>query len=247
MDVRRKAGELQRKITLGMSGFDPSPYVAKREPTQDSNRFSTGTVVAAALFLICVAGVVFFLSRPHSRRSVGVPVVINVTPERTSVELDGMTCVSPDCQFTLAPGEHTAKLRKQGYQPKDIVVPVKENDGTLLNVTAVLEPIPAAPDAKTVDATSPPSSTPGAAAAATAKIEIRGALPHTQVRLDGVKIGEVSLEGDFRASVPPGPHTLDLSLDGFSNRTITRNFNRGEFILAKEDVRLEPRSPEIRR
>jgi hypothetical protein len=68
------------------------------------------------------------------------------------------------------------------------------------------------------------------------------------VRLDGSQIGEVTKDGTFTFAVPPGPHTVDLSLDGFSNRTITRNFVRGESVSwAKDEVQLKPRQPEVQR
>ena len=66
--------------------------------------------------------------------------------------------------------------------------------------------------------------------------------------LDGSEIGVVSDDGGFRVDVSPGPHTLDLSLDGFSNRTIRRDFNRGEIVsLANDAVQLEPRQPNVSR
>jgi hypothetical protein len=75
-----------------------------------------------------------------------------------------------------------------------------------------------------------------------AKLEIRGALPGTRIKLDGDDMGAASEEGIFRLQVPPGTHTLDLSLDGFSNRTIKRDFARGETVsLADAAVQLKPR------
>jgi hypothetical protein len=73
-------------------------------------------------------------------------------------------------------------------------------------------------------------------------------LPKTRVRLDGEDIGLVSEDGRFVVDVPPGPHTLDLSLNGFGNRIIKRELARGEILsLAQKDVLLEPRQPEVER
>jgi len=238
MEVRRTAGELHRKINLRLSGLDtPSPKAPKSEAAREEPVLSAGSVLAAVILLICLAGVVFFLSRPRGQ---GIPVAVSVTPDHTTIELDGRSCITPDCKFILKPGAHTVKLRKAGFQPKDVVITVKETDSTPLNLTAVLEPLSSRPVNPARDLADARTSHIGALA----KIEIRGALPRTRVRLDGIDAGQVSLQGTYSVDVPPGPHTLDLSLDGFSNRTITRNFVRGEFILAKEDVQLEPRQPE---
>ena len=232
-EVRRRAGELLRKINLSLSGIEPPAKATKREAQLPERRFSMGSFVAAALLLICFAGVLFFLSRPHES---GVPVQISVTPDHSTIELDGRSCVAPDCKFTLKPGEHVVNVRKPGYKPKSVVVNVKDTDSTPLNVTAALEPLTELPSGSAL------------AAPTLAKIQILGALPKTRVRLDGSDIGEVSEGGAFQIDVPPGPHTIDLSHEGFSNRSITRNFPRGEIVsLANEAVQLEPSQLNIRR
>lgn len=247
LEVRRTAGELLRRVNLKLSGFEP----AAKQPTPASdNPLSLGTIVAAAILLLCASGVVFFLSRPHER---GVPLQINVTPDHAIIEMDGKSCVAPDCKFTLKPGDHLVNLRKPGYKPKTVTVNVKPGESTPLNVTAVLEPI----DGSSVAAVLPVSANvpdvtafpnPSELRGAFAKIEIHGARPRTRVSLDGMDIGVVAADGAFRVDVPPGRHTLDLSLDGFSNRTINREFSRGESVsLAADAVQLQPRQPNVSR
>jgi tetratricopeptide (TPR) repeat protein len=248
LEVRRAAGELLRKINLSLSGMETALVKAEPpEPLAPPRRVSLGVIIAAALFLIALASVVFFLSRPA-----GVPVQISVTPEHTVIELDGKTCIAPDCAFTLKPGEHAVSLRKPGFKEKTLTVTVNPGDSTPVNLTAELEPLtmlpvsavtPADSDAKTIR-----PSDAEAIRAALAKIEIHGARPGTRVKLDGSDIGMVSDDGGFRVDVPPGSHILDLSLDGFSDRTIKREFNRGETVsLASDAVQLQPRQRNISR
>jgi hypothetical protein len=235
-EVRRTAAELLRKINLSLSGLEPQAKGNHRETDRFGKRLTASIAVALAALFVCIAAGVFLLTRPH--RS-GVPVQVSVMPDRSTIELDGLTCITPDCHFVLKPGEHLVNVRKAGYKPKSVVVTVKDTDSTPLHVTAVLEPLPVS---------AVPPDDPTAAPAALAKIQILGALPKTRVRLDGSDIGQVSEDGAFRVNVPPGPHTLDLSLDGFGKRTITRNFTRGEIVsLANEAVQLAPRQPNVPR
>jgi tetratricopeptide (TPR) repeat protein len=243
-------------ISDGSLGLRRSNFVQKSvekpskenpsQPLYPREELSFGTIAAALIVLLCLAGAVFLFTRPANR---GVPVQISVTPDHTMIDLDGQVCVMPDCKFkALKPGEHHVKFRKDGYKGKDAVVTVKETDSTPLNLTAALEPLPASPPAGTPLALVPVVHGPAGGSGAQAKIQIRGALPRTRVRLDGSQIGEVTKDGTFTFAVPPGPHTVDLSLDGFSNRTITRNFVRGESVsFAKDEVQLKPRQPEVQR
>ena len=211
---------------------------------------SAGTIAAIALLLLAMAGVLFFLSRPLGH---GVPVQISVKPDHTTIELDGHTCVAPNCHLVLQPGNHLVNLRKVGFKPKTLTLTVKPDETTPLNLTAELEPV--SPNAQPVQARSSlairqivSANDDAPVHSALAKIQIRGARPGTRVRLDGAEIGRVSAAGVFGMAVPPGPHRLDLSLDGFGNRTITRDFARGEIVsLANDAVDLEPSQPELRR
>ncbi len=215
-------------------------------PLDPGEELSLGKIAAALIVLVCLADAIFFLAPPTNR---GVPVQISVTPDHTTIDLDGQVCVMPECKFgALKPGEHHVKFRKDGYKGKDAVVTVRETDSTPLNLTAALAPLPASPSDGISLALVPVVHSSAGGSGAQAKIQIRGALPRTRVRLDGSQIGEVTNDGTFTFTVPPGPHTVDLSLDGFSNRTITRNFVRGESVsFAKDEVQLKPRQPEVQR
>ena len=225
VETRRAAGDLLRKINAKLSGVDTEGgRQSSAEPRTSGEGFPIGPIVAAALLLLSLAGVVFFLSRP-SHKEAGVPVVFDVKPENTTVEVDGQTCVMPDCKVFLKPGDYSVKLSKTGYLPKDVFVSVKQEDQTAVNVSAALASLS--------------TPTPGFDYSALAKISIQGALPGTRISMDGKLLGAANKDGLFMVYIAPGSHTIDLSLDGFSNRSFTRNFGRGESVsLTKEDVQL---------
>ena len=215
-EVRRAASDLLRRTNQRLSDL---------EITQaGTGKWRRVTAVAlAALVGLMIAGAVFFALRLRER---AVPVQISVTPDRSNIEIAGQDCQSPECTFHLKPGQYVVHIQKAGYKPRSVFVSVKSGDSTPLKLNAALEPLAAA-SAATADPL--------------ARLEIRGALPKTRIRLDGNDIGAASNDGIFLLQVSPGTHTLDLSLDGFNKRTIKRDFARGETVsLVDAAVQLEP-------
>ena len=216
-EVRRTASDLLRKINARLSDLE--------SPEKAGGRWEkAGGIAAGALLVLTIGGAVFFASRTREQ---AVPVQVSVTPDHASIEIDGQACESPECKFQLKPGKYVVHIQKAGFKPRSIFVSVNSGDSTPLKLNAALEPL-VAPVAAV---SSPP-----------ARLEIRGALPGTRIKLDGDDMGAASVEGVFLLQVPAGTHTLDLSLDGFSNRTIKRDFARGETVsLADAAVQLKPR------
>jgi PEGA domain len=81
---------------------------------------------------------IFFPSRSYPS---GVPVQISVQPDHATIEIEGHTCIAPDCKFILKPGEYVMNLRKAGYKERSVVITVKPGDSTPLNLKAALEPV----------------------------------------------------------------------------------------------------------
>jgi len=218
-EVRRAASDLIRKINARLSDLESLEKAGGRWEK------AGGITAAGALLVLAIGGAVFFASRT---REPAVPVQVSVTPDRATIEIDGQSCESPECKFQLKPGKYVVHIQKAGFKPRNIFVSVKSGDSTPLKLNAALEPLVAP-----VAAVSGPL----------AKVEIRGALPGTRIKLDGDDMGAASGDGIFLLQVPPGTHTLDLSLDGFSNRTIRRDFATGETVsLADAAVQLKPRT-----
>jgi hypothetical protein len=74
-----------------------------------------------------------------------------------------------------------------------------------------------------------------------ASLRIRGAAPGMLVTLDEGSLGAVSADGTLSAAgIAPGEHTIDLRLQGYTPRRLTRQFRAGETTdLADSDVAME--------
>jgi serine/threonine protein kinase len=74
-----------------------------------------------------------------------------------------------------------------------------------------------------------------------ASLGIEGALPDTQVSLDGIQLGTVGADGSFNApSIRPGEHTVELRKETYKPKKLSRQFTAGQPVhLAKNDVTLE--------
>ena len=62
---------------------------------------------------------------------------------------------------------------------------------------------------------------------ATAVLEITGAQPHAQVKIDDRSVGETDAGGHLRAEVPAGAHSVELSKDGFGPVRWETQFDAG--------------------
>jgi tetratricopeptide (TPR) repeat protein len=71
-----------------------------------------------------------------------------------------------------------------------------------------------------------------------ASLEIRGAQPGTQIKLDGVLLGKAG--SDEPLTLPAGDHAIELSRKGFVPKGLTRNLAPGEsVVLSGTDLQLE--------
>jgi hypothetical protein len=76
-------------------------------------------------------------------------------------------------------------------------------------------------------------------------LEIVGAAPGTEVRIDQKMLGTVGSDGGLKnASIPPGSHSIELSRSQFNPRSSTRNFVAGQTVtLSGLDVQLAEKAP----
>jgi hypothetical protein len=72
-------------------------------------------------------------------------------------------------------------------------------------------------------------------------LSIQGALPGTEILLDGASLGSVQADGSFHTtSVGPGDHTVELRKEGFDSRQIHEHFVAGSTIaLGRAEAALE--------
>jgi predicted nucleic acid-binding Zn-ribbon protein len=139
IEIQRAAKALLRGIDERLGGFEAA-LIRIDDPkiVPAPSRWSTIGIAAGVLVAAIGAAILFFALRPHQS---GVPVQISVRPDHATIELDGQTCVVPDCKFVLKPGEYTINLRKAGYKDRTVVIIVKPGDSTPLNLNAALEPL----------------------------------------------------------------------------------------------------------
>src|SRR5581483_10469652 len=64
-----------------------------------------------------------------------------------------------------------------------------------------------------------------------ATLEIRGAAPGTQVKIDGSLLGMVSKNRTLRQPLAPGNHSIELSRDGFISKRLQHRFDPGQNTL----------------
>jgi tetratricopeptide (TPR) repeat protein len=73
-----------------------------------------------------------------------------------------------------------------------------------------------------------------------ASLEIRGAAPDTQIKLDGVLLGVAKKNEVLTKELADGKHAIELSRDGYVAKTLVRNLAPGDLlVLTGRDVRLE--------
>jgi len=78
-----------------------------------------------------------------------------------------------------------------------------------------------------------------------ASLAIAGAMPQTDVLLDGVSLGAVQQDGSFTASnIKPGAHTIGLRRDQFKPKDLQRQFEAGgSVLLSAADVAMASAAP----
>ena len=129
-EVRRTASELGHKIDLRLTGLPPKPTanaLTKSNAVMKADALevevaapqtgrSAGAIAAVALLLLAFAGVVFSLSRPCLH---GVPVQVSVIPDHATIELDGHSCVAPDCAARPTTWQPPHERPQRRFQTKD--------------------------------------------------------------------------------------------------------------------------------
>ena len=149
-------------------------------------------------------------------------LVVLTGEDDVRVTLDGQPLRVPTRRGQLripnAPArQYVIAVSKEGYQPvPEQHVTVKRGEET--KVTFQLRPVPSV-----------------------ATFQVSGAVPGTQVVLDGKALGAVGQDGTLAAvQVAPGSHTVRLSREEYKTKTLQLNFTAGNnTILSGTDVVLE--------
>ena len=149
--------------------------------------------VAACLLLVMVGFLIRFVTRPH----VSV-LTVRSNPSGAEVEVDGRTCVTPNCSFKLSPGAtYSVKAGLKGYVSSSQSVALT-NDQTISFELAQEAPpqVPAAPAPA-------PSQTP-----VMARLILKGVHSGDQLFVDDVRLAASGPPGNWELT--PGSHRLRL-------------------------------------
>jgi hypothetical protein len=195
--------------------------IAARPAGAPRKRLLVHAVVACVL-LAMVALVIRLVTRPH----VSV-LTVQSNPLGAEIDVDGHTCVTPNCSFKLSPGAtYSVKAGLKGYVSSSQSVALT-SDQTISFELAQETPtqIPAVP----VPAPAP-SQTP-----VTAKLVVKGMRSGDQLFVDDVRLAASGLPGTWELT--PGSHRLRLIAGNQELVADPRSFkanatvvlNRGDF------------------
>jgi hypothetical protein len=228
---KRKRRELDREAQQLAAGYaeDPElPAVATRIHALIEARpaakpipwkpIGAGVGVAAA-----VAAVVLLWpnKKPPEVRKVipaaTIPIEIRTDPPGASLRVGDRTCIS-NCRLDLAPGTYEVDAELKGYATTEQTL-VLDSSNRLVNLK--LEPEAAgSPSAQIQDA----------------RIELRGAPAHVELRLDGKLLVRTDGSSLFSLPVKPGDRTLEVSSGVLQvgqqpgSRSIRQRFKPGETV-----------------
>ena len=181
----RQAAE-QEKIEQRMLQVAMRPAVAPRR------RLLVPAVVACVL--LAISGfLIRFLTRPH----VSV-LTVQSNPSGAEIEVDGRTCVTPNCSFKLSPGAtYSVKAGLKGYVSSSQAVALGNDQTISFELAQEAPPQPVAVPSPA------PSKNP-----VTAKLVLKGVHSGDQLFVDDVRLAASGPPGTWELT--PGSHRLRL-------------------------------------
>jgi hypothetical protein len=161
-------------------------------PAAPRKRLLVPAVIVCVL-LAMVGFLIRFVTRPH----VSV-LTVQSNPSGVEVEVDGRTCVTPNCSFKLSPGAtYSVKAGLKGYVSSSQSVALTNDQTISFELVQEAPPqIPAAPAPA-------PSQTP-----VTAKLVLKGVRSGDQLFVDDVRLAASGQPGTWELT--PGSHRLRL-------------------------------------
>ena len=150
--------------------------------------------VAAACLVLVIGG---FLIRFTTRPQVSVLTVAS-NPPGAEIEVDGRTCVTPNCSFKLSPGAtYSVKAGLKGYVSSSQSVALTNDQTVSFELAPETSPQPAV-------APAPGHTT----APVMAKLTLKGVRPGDQLFVDDVRLAPSGPPGTWELT--PGSHRLRL-------------------------------------
>jgi len=155
---------------------------------------------AASAFVLAVAALLIVPRLLHNKNT-PVPVEIRTDPPGASVKLGNRSCVTPNCQFNIEPGQYQLDASLAGYQ--GVQRPITVYTGKERHfVDLVLEPLPP-----------PPAAIPSVAKTGT--LIVKTTQPRALVFVDDVAQKRTDDHGSTTLELPAGTHSVRIAKSGF--------------------------------
>jgi hypothetical protein len=166
---------------------------ATRQAVAPRRRLLVPAVVACVV--LAIAGLLIrFLTRPN----VSV-LTVQSNPSGAEIEVDGRTCVTPNCSFKLSPGAtYSVKAGLKGYVSSSQSVALRNDQTISFELAEEAPPQPVA-----VPLPAPPSQNP-----VTAKLVLKGVHSGDQLFVDDVRLAASGPPSTWELT--PGSHRLRL-------------------------------------
>ena len=167
-----------------------------------------------------------------------VPLGIVTTPAGVSIRISktNQSCVTPDCNIKLAPGNYEIEAELEGYESATKSISVGAQGTNAVDI-AMVPSTPSQPVPPTTAAGTPVPEKPG-------QLVIRGVPAGAQVLVDGALKGKATNRGAFSTSVPAGEHQVSIIAKNESPNPITRQFPAGGRVeLSQPDFKIAPPPP----
>ena len=149
--------------------------------------------VVACVLLAMVGLLIRFVTRPHLS-----VLTVQSNPSGVEIEVDGRTCVTPNCSFKLSPGAtYSVKAGLKGYVSSSQSVALSNDQTISFELTQEAPPQPVAV----------PSPAPSQAPV-TAKLVLKGVHSGDQLFVDDVRLAASGRPGTWELT--PGSHRLRL-------------------------------------
>ncbi len=212
----------------------PTKLPPRRPPQRQAKPFPTNAVaIAAVVVVVLSAGIWWVKSLPTK-----VPLGVVTTPAGVSIRISNtnQSCVTPDCNIKLAPGNYEVEAQLEGYESTTKSISVGAQGTNAVDISMVPSP-PSQPAQPTTAASTPVQEKPG-------QLVIRGVPAGAQVLVDGALKGKATNRGAFSTSVPAGEHQVTVIARNESPNPITRQFPAGGRVeLSQPDFKIAPPPP----
>ena len=179
----RKAPEIAKGagVTAVQPPAAPTPSAPKPQSVAgfDQRKWMIGAGVAAAVLIG------LYLAVPRGGPGKEVSALVNSATGGAAVSVGDMTCVTPNCNIKLKPGNYQLVAKKDGYQSitRQITIAAQQNE---VGIPLTLEPLPEI-------------------------LQVNTNFETGRVLLDGRPIGNLR-DGQFAMSgILPGRHTLKIT------------------------------------